>query len=91
MCLYLAAKFTGECSVEFIAYKCALIDNDIGHADTAILEKFIVHSLEWKCSLVTSAELLDALSAAFFPEVNHGLKQKAIMIIDFCLTGTLLL
>jgi len=91
MCLYLAAKFTGECPHELITYKCAIVDNRIGREDALTLEKFIMTGLEWKCAYVTSSEILDILFINFFDKSFIDLKQKTTIIIDFCLTGTLFL
>jgi hypothetical protein len=89
MCLYLAAKFTGECPDELTSYKCAMVDSKIGRGNALTLEKFIVNGLGWKCAYVTSSEILDLLFITFFNETCIDLKQKAIIIIDFCLTGNL--
>lgn len=91
MCLYIAAKFVGECPPEFAAYKCAMVNNKIGHSDAMTLEKFIMHGLGWKCTYVTSSEILDLLFTTFFSQDFMELKQKATVIIDFCLTGKLFL
>lgn len=87
MCLFVATKFTGECTVEFNNYKQATLDNVLGATNTIAFEKFIMNCLEWKCSFVTTVEILDTLFVGYFIDVAEDIKKKVMMIVDFCLTG----
>ena len=87
LCFFLASKFTGECSNELITYKNSVLRNCLTPADIIEIENYIISSLEWKCSLVTSGEILDLLANIY--GINEELRKKSLMIIDFCLTGNL--
>jgi len=88
MCLYIAAKFTGESSPEFTAYKQVTLDSNLGSESTIALEKFIMNCLTWKCSFVTVSDILNTLFTEYFKEeINDELGRKAVMIVDFSLAG----
>eukprot|EP00826_Nyctotherus_ovalis_P061743 TRINITY_DN8818_c0_g1_i7.p1 TRINITY_DN8818_c0_g1~~TRINITY_DN8818_c0_g1_i7.p1 ORF type:complete len:110 (-),score=19.21 TRINITY_DN8818_c0_g1_i7:431-760(-) len=87
LCLYVATKFTGECTSEFRGYKEDVVDRSIGSENVVTLERFIMNCIEWKCSLVTSIEILDLFIAGYFREVSEEVRRKATMVIDFCLAG----
>lgn len=87
LCLYVATKFTGECTSEFRDYKEDVVDRSVGSENVVALERFIMNCIEWKCSLVTSPEILDSLIAGYFRETEEEVRRKAAMVVDFCLAG----
>lgn len=61
----------------------------LGGKTIGIMEDFIMNSIEWKCSLVTSSEILDLLFT-LYNDINTNIRSKAIMIIEFSLFGIII-
>lgn len=92
LCLFVAAKFEGECNEGIIHYKISVRRSALlSESQLLKVEGQLLNSIGWNVSQVTAPEILKVFLAALNIDPNTAIEQihEAERILDICIVSNI--